>query len=117
MTQTFIDDLEEYRDKFTGLLHFNSESPKRIQGILNSVIKYLEAIKSNDLDSVLIERIDKAITFFKLAYSISEEFDRGLIHSNDLTANHKEPSLWYGGVIGRAEGGIDIILRFINDDE
>ncbi len=114
----FILELGRFRKKFELNLHFNAESPKRIQITIEDALSYLGSFK---FEGSLKQEVAKAKKWLKLAHQNANEFSKtmkpDLTTSNDLAVQHQNPTFWYQEVIGNAEDAIDIITRHLNETE
>lgn len=113
----FESQLKSYRDQFTGYLHFNVESPKRIQWNINQAIEFLNSIKT---DGPVKDRIETSVKYLQQASRSATLFGSQMKidpKGYDLEVTHNNPSYWYQQVIGTAESAMDIIIRYLNGSE
>ena len=113
----FRRELKMYRDTFTSHLHFNAESPVRMQGDINRAIEFLNSIKT---EGTAQERIKSSIEYLNQASRSAKVFGSTMKidpKGYDLEVTHENPSHWYQRVIGTAESAMDVIIGYLEGDE
>jgi hypothetical protein len=114
----FISELNDLKTNFEHHLHFNAESPKRVQREIQMALKFLKSIK---YEGELENRVKTSIDYLKLAHDNADTFAKemkpDMTKRSDLAVTHPDEMFWYQQVIGTAEASMDLLTRYLTDNE
>ena len=114
----FISELNDLKANFEHHLHFNAESPKRVQREIQIAIKFLKSINH---EGELKNRVKTSINYLELAHDnvdvFTKEMKPDMTKRSDLAVTHPDNMFWYQQVIGTAEASMDLLTRYLTDNE
>ncbi|AQG78405.1 hypothetical protein [Spirosoma montaniterrae] len=114
-TKEYIYRLNDFKRSVTNYLHYNIESPQRIQQDLRAAIEFLESVQTT---GQLKKEVELAVQRLKAVLENAKAFSKQVKpdpNDKDLGAVHHDDSFWYQQVIGSAESAINELIRHVRD--